>query len=104
MFIQIVTATAIGAFGAHATIGSYGPGCDRWYGFRGDNERCLPVRGGADAYLDVSVTGWSCSRGFREVDDGCVAIAVPENGYLAGGAYGRRRKWERGRVKSGMGV
>ena len=27
--------------------------------------------------------GWRCNRGYRAVDEACVAVKVPENAYLA---------------------
>ena len=40
--------------------------------------------------------GWQCDRGYRAVDEACVAIKVPENGYLADSAYGSGWQCDRG--------
>ena len=40
-------------------------------------------------------SGWKCDRGYRAVDDDCVAIKVPANGYLADTPYGSGWKCDR---------
>ncbi len=40
-------------------------------------------------------SGWRCDKGYRAVDEACVAIKVPANAYLANTSYGRG--WECGR-------
>ena len=44
-------------------------------------------------------SGWECDRGYRKVDQSCVAIAVPDNAYLD--SSGDRWKCERGFRESG---
>ena len=40
--------------------------------------------------------GWECERGYRKIDDGCLQIEVPENGYLSERAYNKGWKCDRG--------
>ena len=44
----------------------------------------LAVRVPANAFpVDSSFgSGWKCQHGYRQIDDGCVAVVVPENGVL----------------------
>ncbi len=37
-----------------------------------------------NGYLEVSSygSGWACERGYRAVDEGCMAVKVPENAHL----------------------
>ena len=41
-------------------------------------------------------SGWECDHGYRASDEACVAVKVPENGYLAASAYGPGWQCDRG--------
>ena len=42
-----------------------------------------------NAHANSYGSGWQCDYGYRAVDEACVAVKVPENGYLAAAsAYG----------------
>src|SRR5579863_7930499 len=36
----------------------------------------------AHSHASIYGSGWECSRGYRRVDEACVAIEVPANAYL----------------------
>ena len=61
-----------------------------------DRASCTPVEVPANAFLDDSGERWRCERGFRQSGNGCVEIAVPENGYLTGSLHDAGWDCERG--------
>ena len=57
---------------------------------RDDSARAAPL----NAHMKRYGGGWECGRGYRRVDQSCVAIAVPENAHLD--SSGDRWNCERG--------
>src|SRR5919106_1674712 len=49
-----------------------------------------------NAHANSYGSGWQCDYGYRAVDEACVAVQVPENGYLADFAYGPGWQCDRG--------
>jgi hypothetical protein len=49
-----------------------------------------------NAHANSFGSGWQCDYGYRAVDDACVAVKVPEHGYLARTAYGSGWQCDRG--------
>ena len=49
-----------------------------------------------NAHANSYGSGWQCDYGYRAVDEACVAVQVPENGYLADSAYGPGWQCDRG--------
>jgi hypothetical protein len=49
-----------------------------------------------NAHANSYGSGWQCDYGHRAVDQACVAVQVPENGYLADSAYGSGWQCDRG--------
>ena len=50
-----------------------------------------------NAHANSYGSGWQCDYGYRAVDEACVAVKVPENGYLAAAsAYGPGWQCDRG--------
>lgn len=69
----------------NASPRSYGDGWECNIGYRLVDEACAAVTIPENAYETKRAygAGWECYHGFREVDDvACVAVAVPEGGYL----------------------
>ena len=58
----------------------------------------MSVKVPANGYLIDSDygRGWECDRGYRDVDEACVAVNVPENGYFVDSSYGSAWRCERG--------
>ena len=52
----------------------------------------IPENAHANSYR----SGWQCDYGYGAVDEVCVAVKVPEHGYLAATAYGSGWRCERG--------
>lgn len=68
---------------AHAK--SYGEGWECDIGFRLNNTACVAVVAPENAYYTGRSygSGWDCLRGFRKTDGpACVAVEVPEGGFL----------------------
>ena len=42
-----------------------------------------------NAHLSIYGTGWDCDIGYREIDNICEAIDLPENAYFTGSDFGR---------------
>ena len=49
-----------------------------------------------NAHANSYGSGWQCDYGYRAVDEACVAVQVPENGYSADFAYGPGWQCDRG--------
>ena len=50
----------------------------------------------AHGYLNVSGADFECLRGYRQVDQDCVEIRMPENAYLDDSSYGLGWRCDRG--------
>jgi hypothetical protein len=50
-----------------------------------------------NAHVNSYGSGWQCNYGYKAVDEACVAVKVPENGYLvADSAFGPGWQCDRG--------
>lgn len=84
----------------NASAKSYGDGWDCDIGYRLNGDTCDAVFAPQNAYETNRPygLGWECIHGFRRVDGvACVAVAVPEGGYL--GPSGERWHCSRGFLK-----
>lgn len=78
---------------AFPTNRTYGAGWECERGYREiDRERCEKIHVPENAYLAAHGDRWNCLRGFVKLQDKCVTINVPVNGYLSDEV--KRRGWE----------
>jgi hypothetical protein len=49
-----------------------------------------------NAHANSYGSGWQCDYGYRAVDEACVTVEVPVNGYLTDSAYGPGWQCDRG--------
>ncbi|CUH65449.1 MSP1 EGF domain 1 [Thalassovita gelatinovora] len=84
----------------NASAKSYGDGWECNIGFRLNEDTCVAVIVPQNAY-DTNRSygsGWECLHGFRRTDEAaCVAVEVPEGGFL--GPSGERWRCLRGYIK-----
>lgn len=92
--------TATQSMPENASAKSYGDGWECDIGFRLNGDACIAVVVPQNAY-DTNRSygsGWECLYGFRKTDDAaCVAVDVPEGGYLD--PSGERWRCLRGYIK-----
>jgi hypothetical protein len=69
------------------------------YGVSSQADERAPPR---NAHASPYGGDWECSRGFRQVEEACVAIRVPANAYLD--SFGNDWKCNRGYMKDGQGL
>ncbi|MDP2520880.1 hypothetical protein Q8W33_20125 [Shimia thalassica] len=84
----------------NASAKSYGDGWECNIGFRLNENACVAVVLPQNAYDTKRTygTGWECLHGFRKTDeDNCVAVEVPEGGFLD--PSGERWRCLRGYIK-----
>ena len=84
----------------NASAKSYGEGWECNIGFRSSGKLCVAVIVPKNAFETNRSygAGWECMRGFREINGStCVAIVVPEGGYLD--PSGQRWRCLRGYIK-----
>ncbi len=84
----------------NASTRSYGDGWECDIGFRLNEKACLAVNVPQNAYETKRSygSGWGCLHGFRKSDmETCVAVAVPEGGFLdpTGERWGCLRGYDR---------
>ena len=71
---------------AYATGSPYGKGWECKRGHTIDkNNACAPVIIPTNAFFTGSA--WQCDRGYRRLDESCVLIELPENGFLTNSSY-----------------
>jgi hypothetical protein len=82
---------------AYPTGRTYGTGweCERGYEVV-DGMSCNPIPVPANAFLRASGFDWQCERGFRQEDEACVPIALPERAFLTDDASGTGWTCDRG--------